>query len=157
MEICKFSRPLKANQFMDWIWDIVEKYRNHDFIHILQQDNTVNEKLIELLTSMNNPLSKLEEQSTKKKMPEKKYSCWKTNTFRKFNTLLAYVNGNSDENLKLSEVIYLVIGETEDTDCDGIHKVRNIFDELAVKVEKTANAEYNLYTYKAFCIQEKRI
>lgn len=189
MEICRFSRQPRANQFMDWVWDIVEKYRNHEFIHISQQDNTVNEKLIELLTSMDTRLSKLEEQFNKKKLPEKKYSRWKTNTFRKLNTLLSYVNENSDENLKLSEIIHLVIGETEDTysielndytdayksefdldttpyvidvinhykdiwdmftltldsimeklhiaeniDCNGNHKVRNIFDELAGKV-----------------------
>ena len=115
MEICRFSRQPKANQFMDWVWDIVEKYRNHEFVHISQQGNTVDEKLIELLTSMDNRLSKLEEQSTKKKLPEKKYSRWKTNTFKKLNTLLSYVNENSNENLKLSEIIHLVIGETEDT------------------------------------------
>lgn len=192
MEICRFSRQPKANQFMDWVWDIVEKYRNHEFIHISRQDSTVNEKLIELLTSMNNRLSKLEEQSNKKKLPEKKYSRWKTNTFKKFNTLLSYVNENSDEDLKLSEIIHLVIGETEDTysielndytdayksefdldttpyaidvinhykdiqdmftltldsimeklhiaedtDCNGneINRTRNIFDELAAKIE----------------------
>lgn len=77
--------------------------------------NSTNEKIIELLTSMDNRLSKLEEQSNKKKLPEKKYSRWKTNTFKKLNALLSYVNENSDENLKLSEIIHLVIGETEDT------------------------------------------
>lgn len=64
MEICRFSRQPKANQFMDWVWDIVEKYRNHEFVHISQQDSIVNEKLIELLTSMDNRLSKLEESQT---------------------------------------------------------------------------------------------
>lgn len=74
-------------------------------------NNNTNEKLVELLTSLDNRLSKLEEQSNKKKLPEKKYSRWKTNTFKKLNTLLSYVN----ENLKLSEIIHLAIGETEDT------------------------------------------
>ena len=78
-------------------------------------NNQVNETLIELLSSMDIRLLKLEEQSNKKKIPEKKYSRWKTNTFRKLNTLLSYVNENSDENLKLSEIIHIVIGETEDT------------------------------------------
>lgn len=77
--------------------------------------NGTNKKLIELLTSMDSRLSKLEEKSSKKKLPEKKYSRWKTNTFKKLNTLLSYVNENSDENLKLSEIIHLVIEETEDT------------------------------------------
>ena len=114
MEICRFSRQPKSNQFMDWVWDIVERYRNHELIHISQQNNTVNEKLKELLTSMDNRLSKLEEQSNKKKLPEKKYSRWKTNTFRKLNTLLSYVNENSDETLSLPNIMHLVIGETED-------------------------------------------
>lgn len=73
-----------------------------------------NEKLIELLTSMDNRLSKLEGQSNKKKLPEKKYSRWKTNTFRKLNTLLSYVNENSDETLSLPNIMHLVIEETED-------------------------------------------
>lgn len=77
--------------------------------------NTISDSMIEMKTDMDNRLSKLEEQSNKKKLPEKKYSRWKTNTFRKLNTLLSYVNENSDENLKLSEIIHLVIGETEDT------------------------------------------
>ena len=74
MEICRWSNKPKANQFMDWVWDIIEKYRNNEFVHISQQDNTVSEKLIELLTSMDNRLSKLEEQSNKKKLPEKPYA-----------------------------------------------------------------------------------
>ncbi len=77
-------------------------------------DNNTNKKLIELLTSMDNRLSKLEEQSNKKKLPEKKYSRWKTNTFKKLNTLLSYVNTHREEKLQLSEIIHLVIGETED-------------------------------------------
>jgi len=78
-------------------------------------NNSTDEKLIELLTSMNNRLSKLEEQSSKKKLPEKKYSRWKTNTFNKLKTLLSYVNKNSDEKLSLRNLMHLVIEETEDT------------------------------------------
>lgn len=161
--------------------------------------NTISESIATICNTqndINNRLSKLEEQSNKKKLPEKKYSRWKTNTFKKLNTLLSYVNENSDENLKLSEIIHLVIGETEDTysielndytdayksefdldttpyaidvinhykdirdmftltldsimeklhiaedtDCNGnginrTNRTRNIFDELAAKVEK---------------------
>lgn len=193
MEICRWSKSDKANQFMDWVWDIVEKYRNKEFVYISQQNNIVNEKLIELLTSINNRLSRLEEQSNKKKLPEKKYSRWKTNIFRKLNTLLSYVNENSDDEFSLPNIIHLVIGETEDIyhieineyvdlyrcefyigtdvkvqvldvinhykdirniftltldsileklhiaediDCYENYKVRNIFDELAAKVDK---------------------
>ena len=81
---------------------------------ISNNNSTTNEKLIELLTSMDNRLSKLEDQQNRKKLPGKKYSRWKTNSFNKLNTLLSYVNEHSDKNLKLSEIIHLVIGETED-------------------------------------------
>jgi phage anti-repressor protein len=67
------------------------------------------------LSSINARLTALEEQSNKRKLPEKKYSRWKTNTFDKLNTLLSYVNTHSSEILKLSEIIHLVIAETEDT------------------------------------------
>ncbi len=30
MEICRWSNKPKANQFMDWVWDIIEKYRNDE-------------------------------------------------------------------------------------------------------------------------------
>lgn len=78
-------------------------------------NHEINEKLIELLTSMDSRLSKLEDQSNKKKLPLKQYSRWKSNTFRKLNTLLSYVNDNSDEKLSLPNIIHLVIVETEDT------------------------------------------
>lgn len=82
--------------------------------------------------NIDNRLSKLEEQSNKKNLPEKKYSRWKTTTFKKLNTLLSYVNENSDENLKLSEIIHLVITETEDTyDIDVndyIDAYKSVFD-----------------------------
>lgn len=82
--------------------------------------------------NIDNRLSKLEEQSNKKNLPEKKYSRWKTTTFKKLNTLLSYVNESSDENLKLSEIIHLVITETEDTyDIDVndyIDAYKSVFD-----------------------------
>lgn len=54
--------------------------------------NTISETMTAISYSqndINNRLSKLEEQSNKKKLPEKKYSRWKTNTFKKLNTLLS--------------------------------------------------------------------
>lgn len=34
MEICRWSHQKKADEFMDWVWDIVEKYRNNTFTSI---------------------------------------------------------------------------------------------------------------------------
>lgn len=77
--------------------------------------NTITETINLMREDINTRLSALEEQSNKKKLPEKKYSRWKTNTFAKLNIFLSYVNTHSDETLKLSEIIHLVINETEDT------------------------------------------
>ena len=30
MEICRWSNSKKANLFMDWVWDIIEKYRHNE-------------------------------------------------------------------------------------------------------------------------------
>ena len=30
MEICRQSNSKKANLFMDWVWDIIEKYRHNE-------------------------------------------------------------------------------------------------------------------------------
>lgn len=71
--------------------------------------------LTQTITTMQQDINTLKESQTTKKLPEKKYSRWKTNTFNKLNTLLSYVNTHSEETLKLSEIIHLVIQETEDT------------------------------------------
>ena len=71
--------------------------------------------LTQTITTMQQDINSLKESQTTKKLPEKKYSRWKTNTFNKLNTLLSYVNTHSEETLKLSEIIHLVIQETEDT------------------------------------------
>ena len=120
MELCRWSNKPKANLFMDWVWNIVEKYRNKELksYDCSQVDNKLVNAIDNMnitLSSMNDRLSKLEEQQSKKKLPERKYSRWKKNTFDKLNTLLSYVNEHSEEKLKLSEIIHLVLEETEDT------------------------------------------
>lgn len=90
-------------------------------------NNEVNEKLIKLLTSMDSRLSKLEDQSNKKKLPLKKYSRWKSNTFRKLNALLSFVNDNSDEKISLPNIIHLVIVETEDTYSIEINEYTDLY------------------------------
>ena len=71
--------------------------------------------LTQTITTMQQDINTLKESQIQKKLPEKKYSRWKTNTFNKLNTLLSYVNTHSEETMKLSEIIHLVIQKTEDT------------------------------------------
>ena len=115
MEICRWSRQPKANIFMDWVWDIIEKYRHNELQPNIQPLIDSLSILTQTITTMQQDINALKESQIQKKLPEKKYSRWKTNTFNKLNTLLSYVNTHSEEKLKLSEIIHLVIQETEDT------------------------------------------
>ena len=115
MEICRWSRQPKANIFMDWVWDIIEKYRHNELQPNLQPLIDSLSILTQTITTIQQDINTLKESQSAKKLPEKKYSRWKTNTFNKLNTLLSYVNTHSEETLKLSEIIHLVIQETEDT------------------------------------------
>ena len=117
MEICRWSRQPKANLFMDWVWDIIEKYRHNELQSQPNLQPLIDSLsiLTQIITTMQQDINTLKESQLQKKLPEKKYSRWKTNTFNKLNTLLSYVNTRSEENLKLSEIIHLVIQETEDT------------------------------------------
>lgn len=117
MEICRWSRQPLADKFMDWVWDIIEKYRHNELqlqpnLQPLIDSLTI---LTQSISTMQQDINTLKESQLQKKLPEKKYSRWKTNTFNKLNILLSYVNTHSEENLKLSEIIHLVIQETEDT------------------------------------------
>ena len=114
MEICRWSRQPKANLFMDWVWDIIERYRHNELQPNLQPLIDSLSILTKTITTMQQDINTLKESQTQKKLPEKKYSRWKTNTFNKLNALLSYVNTHSEETLKLSEIIHLVIQETED-------------------------------------------
>lgn len=115
MEICRWSRQPKANLFMDWVWDIIEKYRHNELQPNLQSLIELLSILTQTINTMQQDINTLKESQIQKKLPEKKYSRWKTNTFNKLNKLLSYVNTHSEETLKLSEIIHLVIQETEDT------------------------------------------
>ena len=115
MEICRWSNSKKANLFMNWVWDIIEKYRHNELQPNIQPLIDSLSILTQTISTMQQDINTLKESQSAKKLPEKKYSRWKTNTFNKLNTLLSYVNTHSEETLKLSEIIHLVIQETEDT------------------------------------------
>ena len=119
MEICRWSRQKQANVFMDWVWDIISKYR-HDELNIktapdLQPLIDAITTLTQTVSTMQQDISSLKESSVKKKIPEKKYSRWKTNTFEKLNLLTDYVNEHSDQELRLSDTMHIILNEVQDT------------------------------------------
>lgn len=117
MEICRWSRQKKANLFMDWTWDIISKYRHNELNTIVDT-----KPLIDTLTTLTQTVAQLQEevsslkaQSTPRKLPEQKYSRWKTNTFTKLKILTEYANEHSDQNLSLADTLHITINEMQDT------------------------------------------
>lgn len=76
MEICRWSRQPKANMFMDWVWDIVEKYKNNTFTSInlqpiiktlqtlIQTQNDINQAVSSLYDRYNADIAQLNERLT---------------------------------------------------------------------------------------------
>lgn len=148
MEICRWSRQKRANDFMDWVWNIVERYRHNDLNTTPNIQPLIDNlaTLTSTMIQMQQDINTLKEESTKKVIPEKKYSRWKTKTFEKLKVLLDFVNDNSDEELKLSDIIHLVIQETEDTyDIEINDYVQMYKQEFGLEVNPYAIDVINYY------------
>ena len=128
MEICRWSRQKKANEFMDWVWDIIEAYRHNGLS---------TQELTQAITYLTNKMSDIQkdmeiikQQSQKKVIPIKKYSRWKVNTFDKLHILTDYVNSNSNQKLTLSDTLHITINEMQDTyDIDIMDYIRDYMFE----------------------------
>lgn len=104
MEICRWSRQPKANLFMDWVWDIVEKYRHNDLVSMndfIQVANAVSSltttvsdlakamtDITTAITAMQNEINNLK--TTQKVISQRKYSYWSTKMFQKYQLLAEY-------------------------------------------------------------------
>ena len=92
---------------MDWVWDVIEKYRHNELQSQPNLQPLIDSLsiLTQTIATMQQDINTLKESQITKKLPEKKYSRWKTNTFNKLNTLLSYVNTHSEENMKLNNTL----------------------------------------------------
>lgn len=98
MEICRWSNKPLANQFMDWCWDVIEKYRNNqEFVNTI--DNTAINTLTQAITvltstvsTMQQDISSIKEQQTQiqKQIPKKSFSRWTSKMFPKYQLLMDY-------------------------------------------------------------------
>ena len=105
MEICRWSRQSKANQFMDWVWDIIESYRNNTlpsqnidmkaFTDILTSLSNTQAAMTQTLNLLNEKISNIEEQSR----PKRKYSYWTSKMFPKYEELMDYLGYESNGEL----------------------------------------------------------
>lgn len=118
MEICRWSRQAKANQFMDWCWDIIEKYRNGEInqsIDISPLISSITSLSAQMIT-LTEEMTKLKESQNKPKpLPANKYSRWKTKVFEQMKSIQSYVNENSDQELTLPQTMKVIFDELQDT------------------------------------------
>ncbi len=95
MEICRWSRQPKANQFMDWVWDIVSQYRNGSFTNTqldLQPLADAITNLTNVTANMQQDISTLRHQmdQQQKQIPKKKFTYWTSKMFPKYRLLMDY-------------------------------------------------------------------
>lgn len=97
MELCRWSRQPLANQFMDWVWDIVEKYRNREMIDITTVSSALN-RMMSILEKQDERLSNVESQLQDQKQIEEKprykkpYNPWFAKMNPKYQLLEDYFN-----------------------------------------------------------------
>ena len=118
MEICRWSRQPKANLFMDWVWDIISKYRHNELTPTIPDLQPLIDSiavLTQTVTTIQQDISSLKESSKKKQLPITPFSRWKKNTFDKLKLLTKYVNDHSDQNLELKDTMHIVLNEVQDT------------------------------------------
>lgn len=98
MEICRWSRQPLANKFMDWVWDIVEKYRSNEIINMSRMTIILN-KFVDVIEKQERQLSKIEkqlsvqqEQLNKLTTYKKPYNPWFGKMHPKYNLLEEHFN-----------------------------------------------------------------
>lgn len=68
MEICRWSNKPKANQFMDWCWDVIERYRHSQGFTNTIDNATINAftqtitTLTSVITTIQQDISTIKEQ-----------------------------------------------------------------------------------------------
>lgn len=97
MEICRWSRQPKANEFMDWCWDIIAGYRNntlnsnnHSNFNINAANTEMLESLSDRLSDIETTLSKLTSQLNQQK--SKPQNSWSLRMLSKYKALANHFN-----------------------------------------------------------------
>lgn len=102
MEICRWSTKRKANQFMDWCWDVIEKYRNNQgFTNTIDNTaiNTLTQAITILTTTFTQTISVMQQDITtikeqqlqaQKQIPKKSFSPWTKRMFPKYKLLMEH-------------------------------------------------------------------
>lgn len=96
MELCRWSRQPLASQFMDWCWDVIEKYRHNQGFTNSSIDALTNAitalttTFTQTITTIQQDISTIKEQQlqTQKQIPKKSFSRWTSKMFPKYKLLM---------------------------------------------------------------------
>lgn len=131
MEICRWSNSKKANLFMDWVWDIVEKYRTNEFVSSKQIDlipisdaiSSMTQAITALTNNMNTmqqDIQELKQTQRNRYLLEKRYpSAWYKKIAPKYKMLMKYFDCTRNE---LYCSIYKELEDTYDIDINQLHE-----------------------------------
>ena len=103
MEICRWSRQPLANQFMDWCWDVIEKYRNNQGFNNSNIDALTNAitTLTQTIATMQQDISDIKETQSqmqqKNTSRKKSMSRWTKRMFPKYQSLMDYFHVDRTE------------------------------------------------------------
>jgi prophage antirepressor-like protein len=132
MEICRWSRQPKANEFMDWVWNIIEAYRNNeltlkspqidiqpitDAISSMSQAITT---LTQNMAAIQENIQELKQAQRNRYITEKRYpSTWYKKMAPKYKMLMEYFECSRSE---LYSSIYKELEDTYDIDINQIYE-----------------------------------
>ena len=131
MEICRWSNSKKANLFMDWVWDIIEKYRANELVPMQQLDITPISDAISSMTqaiitltnnmiTMQQDIQELKQSQRNRYLLEKRYpSAWYKKIAPKYKLLMEYFDCSRSE---LYSSIYKELEDTYNIDINQIHE-----------------------------------
>lgn len=131
MEICRWSRQPKADIFMDWVWDIIEKYRANELVPVQQLDITPISDAISSMTqaittltnnmiTMQQDIQELKQSQRNRYLLEKRYpSAWYKKIAPKYKMLVDYFDCSRSE---LYSSIYKELEDTYDVDINQIYE-----------------------------------
>lgn len=133
MEICRWSRQPKANEFMDWVWNIIEAYRNNELISKSSQQIDIQPitdaitsmsqaitTLTQNMTTMQQDIQELKQSQRNRYITEKRYpSAWYKKMAPKYKMLMEYFECSRSE---LYSSIYKELEDTYDIDINQIYE-----------------------------------
>lgn len=132
MEICRWSNKQNADKFMDWVWDIVEKYRANELVPVQQQIDIIPisdaiSSMTQAITTLTNnmitmqqDIQELKQSQRNRYLLEKRYpSAWYKKIAPKYKILMDYFDCTRSE---LYSSIYKELEDMYNIDINQIHE-----------------------------------